>query len=555
VADTKSAPVGVGSSAIRTDPLVGRLVAGKFRIQQLIGRGGMGNVYRASQEPLGRIVAIKVLKPDYPEEQDPHFLQRFFLEAAAASKLHHPNTITIYDYGRDDDLLYIVMEYLEGRTLRAMMREVGPVPPGRALHVMRQICKSLREAHQAGLVHRDMKPSNVLLIQRDDDPEFVKVLDFGLVKFMDSESDLTKTGTFMGSPKYMAPEQIRRGKCDVRTDIYAVGVVTYQLLSAHVPFDGESVTVLMQHLNDPPPPMAELQPGLVLPARLERAVMRCLEKNPDARFQTMEALLDELGAIREELFGERSLSERAVELSPSQIMPAEMIPATPTGKSGAVTTPGTAAGAGAGRGRLAPIVAGAVLVLGAIGAGGFFLVGPGAGDGVEEGDGDGAGAAARAGKGGPRAAKPGAGEADRDGARTAGGTAEGEVHAAGASTASGSGTGSGTATGTGAAEAAATIDLRVSLESTPPGAEVLDGSRSLGVTPLAATWKVTPADAAREYRLEFRLAGRKPVRVTARAAGGALHAEARFAGPGPGLLKHPGPKSGSPKDDYKDDPY
>jgi serine/threonine-protein kinase len=544
VADTKSAPVGVGSSAIRTDPLVGRLVAGKFRVQQLIGRGGMGNVYRASQEPLGRIVAIKVLKPDYPEEQDPHFLQRFFLEAAAASKLHHPNTITIYDYGRDDDLLYIVMEFLEGRTLRAMMREVGPVPPGRALHIVRQICKSLREAHQAGLVHRDMKPSNVLLIQRDDDADFVKVLDFGLVKFMDSESDLTKTGTFMGSPKYMAPEQIRRGKCDVRTDIYSVGVLTYQLLSTHVPFDGESVSVLMSHLNDPPPPMAEQQPGLALPARLERAVMRCLEKDPDARFQSMEAMLDELGAIQEELFGERSLNERAVELSPSQIMPAEMIPATPTGKSGAVTTPGgTVAGARSGRGRLAPMVAGALLVLGAIAAGGFFLVGPGAGEGVDEGDG--ATSSARSGKGGPRAAKGAA----------AGDTDHGVVHSGDGPTTGAPATPGGGTTEPGGTDGAS-LALRVDLSSTPPGAEVFDGARSLGLTPLAATWKVAPADAGREYKLEFRLAGRKPVRLSVRPAGGLLHAEAHFGAATSSSAKRPGPKSGGPGgDDYKEDPY
>jgi len=527
VADPKVSPAPAGSSGVRVDPLVGRLVAGKYRVQGIIGRGGMGNVYRAEQEPLGRGVAIKVLKPDYPEEQDPQFVQRFFLEANAASKLHHPNTITIYDYGRDDDLLYITMELLEGRTVRAMMKEVGAVPAGRTLHIVRQICKSLREAHQVGLVHRDMKPSNVILIRRDDDPDYVKVLDFGLVKFLDSDSDLTKTGTFMGSPKYMAPEQIRRGRCDTRTDVYSLGVLTYQMLSTAVPFDGESVTVLMHHLNDPPPRMKEQNPALDVPARLERAVMRCLEKDPDKRFQTMDALLDELGAIQEELFGERSMTgSNPVELSPSQIMPGELV-APPTLKSPVQQR----------RGWVVPVVAAAVAVLLGVGTTGVLLYTGGA----DTTDDDGAGAGgAKARKGAPKSAHA----ARDDGARDDHAKDDGAKRDGASATAAPT-----------AAPAPDEVEVAVELQSTPPGAEVFEGARRIGLTPLTVIWRLPAADAARDHTFEFRLSGKKSLTVPVHPVDRRLVAVAHFPGATkPGPKKPPG-TGGATGDDYKSDPY
>src|ERR1700684_3223713 len=224
------------------DPLIGRVINDRFRIVSLIARGGMGKVYRAEQSTLGRVCAIKVLNPNYAGEHDPEFHKRFFLEASIASKLTHPNTVTIFDYGRtDDDIYFMAMELLEGVTLHRAIREVGCFPEERVAHIGRQICRALREAHALGCIHRDLKPANIFLVEHGDEPDFVKVLDFGLVKDVRSdikpEEQLTQTGLFMGSPKYMAPEQIRGEKVDARTDIYSLGIIMYEMCTGKVPFD------------------------------------------------------------------------------------------------------------------------------------------------------------------------------------------------------------------------------------------------------------------------------------------------------------------------------
>src|SRR5262245_24338867 len=184
----------------------------------------MGAVYKAEQAPLGRLVAIKVLSPKHEEDKDPEFRKRFFLEAATVAKLTHPNTVTVFDYGQSEALYFIVMELLEGVTLKQAMRASGPMPPARAIHIAKQICRSLREAHRLGIIHRDMKPGNVMLLQQGDESDFAKVLDFGLVKdtAAEEEEDLTQAGVFMGSPKYMSPEQIQGERVDARTDIYSI---------------------------------------------------------------------------------------------------------------------------------------------------------------------------------------------------------------------------------------------------------------------------------------------------------------------------------------------
>ncbi len=274
---------------------MGRVINDRFKIVGVLARGGMGKVYRAEQAPLGRAVALKILNPRYEGDGDPEFHKRFFLEASTCSKLTHPNTITIFDYGRtDDDVYYIAMELLEGRTLRQALRDDGPFPPERALHVARQICRSLREAHGLGIVHRDLKPANVFLVRHGDETDFVKVLDFGLVKELTENrtEDLTQTGLFMGSPKYMAPEQIRGGEVDGRTDIYALGVLIYEMVTGMVPFSRpNSVNVLMAHIHEAPPSFGEVAPELVLSPELETIVMRCLAKDPLDRFSDMNDLL------------------------------------------------------------------------------------------------------------------------------------------------------------------------------------------------------------------------------------------------------------------------
>jgi serine/threonine-protein kinase len=280
------------------DPLIGRTVNDRFKVTSLIARGGMGKVYKAEQAPLGRVCAIKVLNPNYSGEHDPEFHKRFFLEASISSKLTHPNTVTIFDYGRtDDNIYYMAMEYLEGRTLHRTLREEGPFTEERTTHIARQICRSLREAHSLGVIHRDLKPANVYLIEHGDEIDFVKVLDFGLVKNIDETKgeDLTQTGLFMGSPKYMAPEQIRGEHVDARTDIYALGIMMYEMIVGKVPFDRpNSVNILMAHVNERVPHLREMNPNVQCGEAFEQTIYKCVEKNPDDRFKSMDEVLSAL---------------------------------------------------------------------------------------------------------------------------------------------------------------------------------------------------------------------------------------------------------------------
>jgi serine/threonine protein kinase len=276
------------------DELIGRVINDRFRIISVIARGGMGRVYRAEQVPLGRLVAIKTLDPrsgNSGEENDPQFQQRFFLEASVASKLQHPNTVTVFDYGRTADGVYfIAMELVEGRSLYHMIREEAPVSAERTIHVAMQIARSLREAHRLDVIHRDLKPGNVLLTRHGDEEDFVKVLDFGLVKHVETESEqeLTKAGLFMGSPKYMSPEQIRGERVDARSDVYALGVVMYEMITGKVPFERENtVKVLMAHMHEAVPPIqvADCPPGL------NDLIMRCLSKRPEGRPSSMDEVI------------------------------------------------------------------------------------------------------------------------------------------------------------------------------------------------------------------------------------------------------------------------
>ncbi len=281
------------------DPLIGRTINGRFKIVSVIARGGMGKVYRAEQAPLGRVCALKVLSPKYEGDRDPEFHKRFFLEASTAAKLSHPNTVTIFDYGQSDDVYFIAMEYIEGRTLHRVLRDEGSLSEARVVHIASQICRSLREAHALGVVHRDLKPGNILLSERGDEHDNVKVLDFGLVKDVSGEAeDLTQAGLFMGSPKYMAPEQILGGEISSCTDIYSLGVMMYEMMSGKVPFDrGASVGTLMAHVNDAPPPIRTVNPGVQLSPSMELVVARCLEKDAAKRFPSMKELLNALKRV------------------------------------------------------------------------------------------------------------------------------------------------------------------------------------------------------------------------------------------------------------------
>jgi eukaryotic-like serine/threonine-protein kinase len=292
-AQPQSAPADVG------DPLIGRVLNDKFRIVEALGSGGMGRVYKAVQSPLERLVALKVLNPQYSEGKDPGFQKRFFLEAAVTSKLRHPNTVTIIDYGRTDDgVLYIAMEYLEGQTLAQLLTQVGPLPWMRVMNIAQQVARSLREAHRVGLIHRDLKPANVMVLNQEDDHDVVKVLDFGLVKSFlpdrggPNETEITQAGVILGSPQYMAPEQARNVS-DPRSDVYSLGVVMFQMLMGRPPFQAaQSIDVIFKHLNEAPPIFAAVWPAHTVPQEVEALVMRCLYKRPEERFQSMDEVLE-----------------------------------------------------------------------------------------------------------------------------------------------------------------------------------------------------------------------------------------------------------------------
>jgi len=296
-------------AAAAVDPLIGRVINGRFKITNLIARGGMGRVYRAEQAPLGRVCALKILTTTYEGEHDPEFHKRFFLEASIASKITHPNSVTIFDYGQtEDDIYYMAMEYLEGVTLHRAIRLAGFLPEARVAHIGRQVCRALREAHALGCIHRDLKPANIFLTEHGDEPDFVKVLDFGLVKNVlgegKPEDQLTQTGLFMGSPKYMAPEQIRGERVDIRTDVYSLGIIMFEMLTGKVPFERQtSLNTLMAQVNDKPPRLQETNPEVVVSPELEDLVVRCMAKDPEQRVASMDEVLATLKRLTGPGFG------------------------------------------------------------------------------------------------------------------------------------------------------------------------------------------------------------------------------------------------------------
>ncbi len=303
--------------------MIGRVINERFRITGVIARGGMGKVYLAEQAPLGRACALKVLSPDFARGQDPEFHKRFFLEASLTSKLTHPNTVTIFDYGRtDDDIYFMAMEHLEGHTLHRAIREAGHFPEERVTHIALQICRALREAHALGVIHRDLKPANIFLVDHGDAADFVKVLDFGLVKKVSGTNvgdELTKTGLFMGSPKYMAPEQISGEKVDVRTDVYALGIIMYEMMTGKVPFDSTtSVNILMAQVKEAAASLREMNPSVQASPEMEETIARCMCKSPGDRFPSMDEVLAALKRINANALGASTTGEhRALSLNAS----------------------------------------------------------------------------------------------------------------------------------------------------------------------------------------------------------------------------------------------
>jgi len=281
--------------------LVGREIAGRYRIVKKLGEGGMGAVYRGEQISLKRAVAVKVLKPELGANQ--MVLRRFNAEAEAVAKLSHPNTVNIYDFGQDaDGSLFIAMELIEGRSLRDALQKEGPFAPARAITIALQVAASLSDAHAHSIVHRDLKPDNVMLQDRGRHKDVVRVLDFGIAKLRDdnraTQQAMTQAGDMLGTPQYMAPEQIRGETIDGRTDIYALGCMIYEMVTARLPYEAPTImAMLSKHLVEQAVPPSQRRPDLAIPPAIDQLVAHAMTKDPAARPPTMEQFGEHLQAL------------------------------------------------------------------------------------------------------------------------------------------------------------------------------------------------------------------------------------------------------------------
>jgi eukaryotic-like serine/threonine-protein kinase len=274
--------------------VVGDCIADRYELEELVGSGGMSSVYRARDTLLERLVALKILHAQYTGDDE--YVERFRREARAVARLSHPNIVTVIDRGEDSGRQFIVFEYVDGENLKDYIGRTGPLAVRRALELGIEMARALSFAHQHGLVHRDVKPQNVLL---NGDGE-AKVTDFGIARSLDVEQGMTQTGTVLGTSNYIAPEQASGQRITQQTDVYSLGVVMFELLTGDLPFPGDNfVTVAMKHINEPPPNLLERRPDV--PMRLAFAVDRALAKNPAERFGSMAEFAQELQACLSEL--------------------------------------------------------------------------------------------------------------------------------------------------------------------------------------------------------------------------------------------------------------
>lgn len=282
------------------DPLIGTILAGRYRVEAPIGQGGAGSVYRAVQLQLEREVAIKVVRQDLEGRNREELEARFYREAALAGRLSHPNVVHTIDYGTTEDgLQFVVMELLRGRTLKSAMVD-GALPADEAARIGAAVARGLHHAHSKGMVHRDVKSSNVFMVLDDEGVEHPKLLDFGLVKSVQAELDVTQTPTYLGTPLYMSPEQARgEASVDARSDIYALGCLLYRMICGEMPFRADSpMATALLHVTEPYPPMATQAPDVSVDPALEAMVERCLEKRPDDRWPDAATLAQALDGWR-----------------------------------------------------------------------------------------------------------------------------------------------------------------------------------------------------------------------------------------------------------------
>src|SRR6476659_1913842 len=260
--------------------MLGEVIANRYELVEIVGSGGMSSVYKAHDGLLERNVALKILHPHYGDDDE--YVERFRREARMVAQMSHPNIVTVIDRGEDDGRQYIVFELVDGENLKQLVERTGPLPVRRVVELGVAIADALAFAHEHGLVHRDVKPQNVLLTPDGE----AKMTDFGIARSLDVEHGVTQTGTVLGTSNYLSPEQASGKPVTPATDVYSLGVVMFELLTAEVPFPGENfVAVAMKHVNEPPPDWTEKR--LDVPLRLVAAVERALEKDPTRRFQSM----------------------------------------------------------------------------------------------------------------------------------------------------------------------------------------------------------------------------------------------------------------------------
>ncbi|ADG06139.1 Stk1 family PASTA domain-containing Ser/Thr kinase [Kyrpidia tusciae] len=271
--------------------MIGRLLGGRYQIEQAVGGGGMSVVYRALDTVLGRRVAVKVLRSQFGDDAD--FIRRFRREAQAAASLSHPNIVNIFDVGTDGDDHFIVMEYVEGHTLKEWIQQRGPLPVEEVVEIGRQVCAALAHAHDRGIVHRDIKPHNILIT----DARVVKVTDFGIARAITANT-ITYAGSVIGSVHYFSPEQARGEMTDIKSDIYSLGVVLYEMVTGHLPFSGDSpISVALKHVREPLVEPRQLIPGI--PQSMENVILRAMAKNPLDRYDSVREMAADLDVVLE----------------------------------------------------------------------------------------------------------------------------------------------------------------------------------------------------------------------------------------------------------------
>jgi serine/threonine protein kinase len=312
------------------DSFIGRLFDDKFEIIELIGHGGMSAVYKAYQRGMDRIVALKIMRQDLAT--DMMAVKRFYQEARSSSRLKHPNTIKVFDFGNSKDgFLYLSMEFLEGRSLSNILKEQGSLHLARIIKISLQILKSLAEAHSFGIIHRDLKPDNIFITKIYGEEDFVKILDFGLAKFIhgdkSAQDNLTRTGIIFGTPKYMSPEQASCEKLDPRTDLYSMGVIIYEMITGNPPFSADTpMGIVLKHIHDEPDDIREKITSPDIPHELCTLVMRLLEKNRNRRPSSSGEVIAEINAIiakyGAQIFSNDPSQVAALILEGSQVDPA-----------------------------------------------------------------------------------------------------------------------------------------------------------------------------------------------------------------------------------------